>query len=60
MKLSDIVSGMHLSIFAEVPLLIFLGVFIGVAMHIMQTGEQAKQASLIPLSDDTRRKGEPQ
>ena len=33
MKLSDVVSAMHVSIFAQVPLLIFFGIFIGVVQE---------------------------
>ena len=49
MKLSDVVSAMHLSIFATVPLLIFFGIFVGVAIHLLQ-GEQAfERVRQLPL-----------
>ena len=36
MKLSDVMSAMHVSVFAQVPLLVFFGIFIGVVLHLMQ------------------------
>jgi cbb3-type cytochrome oxidase subunit 3 len=53
MKLSDVVSGMHLSIFAEVPLLIFMGVFIGVCLNMLRRGEQFQSAAQLPLRQET-------
>jgi len=49
MKLSDVVSALHLSIYAEVPLLIFFGIFIGVAIHLFEGKERFRQVSLLPL-----------
>jgi cbb3-type cytochrome oxidase subunit 3 len=57
MKLSDVVSGMHLSVFAEVPLLIFMGVFIGVCLSMLRQKEQFEQAAELPLRHDTARQG---
>lgn len=57
MKLSDVVSGMHLSVFAEVPLLIFMGVFIGVCLSMLRQKEQFEQAAELPLRHDTARRG---
>ena len=57
MKLSDVVSGMHLSVFAEVPLLIFMGVFIGVCLSMLRQKEQFEQAAELPLRQDTARHG---
>lgn len=56
MKLSDVVSHLQLPIFAEVPLLIFLGVFIGVALHVLQRPEQLQRMSALPLRDERRNK----
>ena len=55
MKLSDVVSGMHLSLFAEVPLLIFMGVFIGVCLGMVRKKEMFQQAAELPLRQDTTR-----
>ena len=52
MKLSDVMSAMHLTIFAEVPLLIFLGVFIGVVIHLLEGKEQFEEVRLLPLKRD--------
>jgi hypothetical protein len=49
MKLSDVVSAMHMTIFAEVPLLIFLGIFIGVAIDLLQNKKQFEEMQLLPL-----------
>jgi cbb3-type cytochrome oxidase subunit 3 len=51
MKLSDIVSNMNLSIYAEVPLLIFLGVFLGVVVHVLRGKESFEHARMLPLSE---------
>jgi hypothetical protein len=55
MKLSDVVSGMHLSLFAEVPLLIFMGVFIGVCLSMVRKKELFEQVAELPLRQDTAR-----
>ena len=49
MKLSDVVSAMHVSIFATLPLLIFLGIFIGVVIHVMVEKEKFESMSRLPL-----------
>jgi len=58
MKLSDVVSAMHLSIYAEVPLLIFLGIFIGVAIHLFESKERFHQVSLLPLERDNHKRSD--
>jgi len=58
MKLSDIVSSMHLTIFAEVPLLIFMGIFVGVAAHLLGKRDHFSQLGALPLRDEgPRRRG---
>ncbi len=52
MKLSDVVSAMQLSIYAEVPLLIFMGVFIGVAAYLLGNQKTFKQTAMLPLRDE--------
>jgi cbb3-type cytochrome oxidase subunit 3 len=49
MKLSDVVSAMHQSIFATVPLLIFFGIFIGVAIHLLRGENEFERARNLPL-----------
>jgi cbb3-type cytochrome oxidase subunit 3 len=54
MKLSDIMSAMNLASYAEVSLVIFMAVFVAVAIHLMRRGHtQAwNEASMLPLDDD--------
>lgn len=59
MKLSDVVSNLHLPIFAEVPLLIFLGVFLGVAIHVLRRPESFGKLSAMPLRDEGSRRKQP-
>ena len=54
MKLSDIVSSMHLPIFAEVPLLLFMGVFVGVVLHLIGRRDQFAAMESLPLRDERR------
>lgn len=49
MKLSDVMSAMHVSVFAQVPLLVFFGIFIGVVVHIMQGKAAFEDARRLPL-----------
>ena len=49
MKLSDVVSAMNVSIFATLPLLIFLGIFIGVVIHVIFEKERFESLSRLPL-----------
>lgn len=49
MKLSDVVSAMHMTIFAEVPLLIFLGIFLGVAIDLLQGKKRFEEMRLLPI-----------
>jgi hypothetical protein len=53
MKLSDVVSSMHLPFFAEVPLLLFMGVFIGVVLHLVGRRDQFAAMGALPLRDET-------
>ena len=55
MKLSDIMSAAGLSIYAEVALLIFLGVFLAVALDVFRSNRRHEAASLLPLEDDAPR-----
>ena len=59
MKLSDIVSGLHLSFFAEVPLLIFFGVFLGVMLHVFRQRSEFEDARLLPLREPWREPSRP-
>jgi cbb3-type cytochrome oxidase subunit 3 len=52
MKLSDVMSAMHVSIFAQVPLLVFFGVFIGVVLYLMQDKSAFEHAGRLPLADE--------
>lgn len=48
----DVISHMDLSVYAEVPLIIFVGVFIAVAIRVMRTPKERWQGCAdIPLDD---------
>ncbi|MEO6598539.1 MAG: hypothetical protein ABIQ16_01610 [Polyangiaceae bacterium] len=49
MKLSDVVSAMNVSIYATLPLLIFLGIFIGVLIHVAFEKDKFEAMSRLPL-----------
>jgi hypothetical protein len=52
MKLSDVMSAATgLSAYAEVALVIFLGVFLGVAIDLFCAGRRHEAMRLLPLSD---------
>lgn len=54
MKLSDVVSSLHLTIYAEVPLLVFMGVFIGVCLHMLRGSAHFAAAAELPLRSERR------
>lgn len=62
MKLSDVVSALHLSVFAEIPLLICFGVFLGVVLHVMRARSEFEELRTLPLRsnepDPSRKHGE--
>ena len=60
MKLSDVMSAMHMTIYAELPLLIFVGVFIGVGMHLLQGEKHFEALRVLPLDqkDSDERPGQ--
>jgi hypothetical protein len=55
MKLSDVVSSLHLPIFAEVPLLLFMGIFVGVVVHLLSQREQLAKMEALPLREERSR-----
>ncbi len=50
MKLSDVVSNLHLTIYAELPLLLFLGIFIGVVVHLLGAQKHFEAMRQLPLA----------
>ena len=52
MKLSDIMSASGLSIYAEVALMLFIGVFLAVALDVFRSSRRHEEASWLPLEDD--------
>jgi len=52
MKLSDVMSAMHVSIFAQLPLLIFFGIFIGVVLHLALGKNDFEHARRLPLEGE--------
>ncbi|HEX7454386.1 MAG TPA: hypothetical protein VF294_18970 [Polyangiaceae bacterium] len=57
MKLSDVMSAMHMTIYAELPLLIFVGVFIGVALHLLQGPQHFEAMRSLPLDEEDSNEG---
>ena len=55
MKLSDVMSAMVLSTYAEIALVIFLAVFIGVVLQLLSHRNKAIYERLrhLPLDDDS-------
>jgi cbb3-type cytochrome oxidase subunit 3 len=54
MKLSDVVSGAGLSSFAEIALVIFLGVFLAVALRALFSSRASMdRAARMPLDDES-------
>lgn len=58
MKLSDVMSAAGLSVYAEVALVIFMGVFLGVACHLFLARRQYEGLRFLPLDDEPRRNEE--
>jgi len=57
MKLSDVMSAMHLTIYAELPLLVFVAVFIGVVLHLFRGARHFEAMSALPLDDRDSKDG---
>jgi len=61
MKLSDVMSAMQVSVFAQVPLLIFFGIFIGVVLYLLQGKSAFEHARHLPLEGhDSETEGDSQ
>ncbi len=60
MKLSDVMSAAGLSIYAEVALVIFMGVFLGVACHLLFARGRYEGLRFLPLEDMSERKEQEQ
>ncbi len=59
MKLSDVMSAATgLSTYAEVALVMFLGVFLRVIVDLFFSGRRNEATQLLPLQDDDRPRGE--
>lgn len=52
MSLTDVVSALHLSIFAEVPLLVFFGIFIGLCLSLVRQKQRFEEPALLPLREE--------
>ena len=59
MKLSDVVSSMHLSVYAEIPLLIFVVVFVGVCVSLFRQGSKHQQMADLPLRSERPSRSDP-
>jgi hypothetical protein len=54
MGLGDVISNMDLTIYAKVPLVIFLGVFVAICLRVLGSpGSRYEACAQIPLDDDT-------
>lgn len=54
MNLGDVIGNMDLTIYAKVPLIIFMGVFIAVCLRVLRSPASRYEACAhIPLDDDT-------
>ncbi|MEP7051477.1 MAG: hypothetical protein ABJB12_14045 [Pseudomonadota bacterium] len=60
MKLSDVMSNMHMTIYAELPLLIFVGIFIGVGLHLLQGPKHFEAMRTLPLTEEESTEGHEQ
>lgn len=49
MKLSDVMSAMHLASYAEVGLVLFLGAFLAVVYQVARHGRAFERLALLPL-----------
>ena len=54
MRLTDIMSGLNLSIYPEIALVIFIAIFTGVLIRVFSRSRQSEfeRASQLPLLDD--------
>lgn len=58
MSLTDVVSHLNLTIYAEVPLLVFFGIFIGLCLSMLRREGQLQERALLPLRDERLRHGD--
>jgi len=60
MKLSDVMSGATgLASYAEVALLVFVVVFLGVIIDLVKGGRRFEGARFLPLEDESERPSKP-
>ncbi|RYZ02426.1 MAG: hypothetical protein EOO73_31925 [Myxococcales bacterium] len=55
MSLTDVVSSLNLTIFAEVPLLVFFGIFVGLCLSMLRGEDRLQQSALLPLREERPR-----
>jgi cbb3-type cytochrome oxidase subunit 3 len=55
-KLSDVMSAMKLAHYAEIALVIFLGVFLAVIVHVLRSEPKTRweRARYLPLEDQSK------
>lgn len=56
MKLNDVIAAAGLSSYAEVALVIFFGVFLGVAIDLLEGAKRHEAMRLLPLDDEQPRR----
>jgi hypothetical protein len=61
MRLSDLMSQMHLTFYPEVALVMFLAIFAAVVVHVVRVSRDVgwNDVSRLPLDDDERRGEQP-
>ena len=55
MKLSDVMSAMHLEAYAEVGLVLFLAAFLAVGIDVLRRGRKLEAHGRLPLEPETKR-----
>jgi len=59
MSLSDAMSAANLASYAEVALVIFMVVFVGVALELLLSGKRHERARELPLADENTASSNP-
>jgi hypothetical protein len=54
MKLSDVMSAMHLEAYAEVGLVLFLAAFLAVGIDVLRRGRTLEAHGRLPLEPETK------
>ena len=58
MKLSDVMSSMHLASYAEVGLVLFLGAFLAVVYQVVRRGRALEELASLPRQESIETKSD--